>query len=147
MVIYELGLIKEGVLLVEKQYYQEYQMKVDPLLRSGFFSALNSFAEEAFSDSIESFSMKNFKIALLTHPISESNPLKMTCYCIGDRKMNIDLAQKALTKVLGTFLKSFSFLEDFSVDLAIFEEFKKVIDNILGDLVKKPDDRLRSIFG
>lgn len=61
--------------------------------------------------------------------------------------MNLDLAQKALTKVLETFLKSFSFLEDFSVDLAIFEEFKKVIDNILGDLVKKPDDRLRSIFG
>ena len=145
MVIYELGLVSHGLPIVSKQYYKEYE--VDPTLRGGFLSALNAFAEEVFSDSIDSFSMKNFTIVLLTIPFGVYGTINITAYCIGDKKVNLKQAKEALTKTLRAFNTQFGHLESLSCDLALFEPFKEVIDGILGDLAKKPDDRARSIFG
>ncbi|MHA1309464.1 MAG: hypothetical protein ACTSQO_00930 [Candidatus Helarchaeota archaeon] len=146
MVIYELGIINNGVPLISKQYYEEHSMPVDPILRSGFLSALNSFAAQAFSDEIESFSMKNFKIVLLTHRIDETETENIISYCIGDKKLNLKLAKRALTKIIEEFIDKYGSI-DLSRDLSEYDEFIPIFDKILGDLVKKPEDRLKSIFG
>lgn len=72
MVIFELGIVNNGVPIISKQYYKEHGMSVDPLLRGGFLSALDSFATEVFADEMESFSMKNFKIVLLSRLFRET---------------------------------------------------------------------------
>ncbi|MBD3230169.1 MAG: hypothetical protein GF329_18465 [Candidatus Lokiarchaeota archaeon] len=143
MVIYELGLTKSGVPLISKQYYEEHNMAVDPVLRSGFLSALNSFAEQAFSDEIESFTMKNFRIVLLTYNKDE---LSVTSYCIGDKNLNLKVTKKALTKILDKFINKFG-IKKLPKDLSKFDNFLPVFDEILGDFAKKPEDRLKSIFG
>ena len=147
MVIFELGIIRAGVPLISKQYYEEHSMPVDNVLRSGFLSALNSFAAQAFSDEIESFTMKNFKIVLLSEQQKKDTESEgIFSYCIGDKKLNLKLAKRALTKILEEFSNKYG-KSDLPNDLSTYDEFLLVFDSILGDFVKKPEDRLRSIFG
>lgn len=145
MVIFELGIINSGVPLVSKQYYEEHSMPVDPVLRSGFLSALNSFATQAFSDEIESFSMKNFRIVLLSREIKNASE-NIISYCIGDKKLNLKLAKQALTRILDEFIESYG-QDKIKRELSEYDRFLPIFDDILGDLAKKPEDRLRSIFG
>jgi len=147
MVIYELGLLNCGLPLISKQYYEEHNKKVDPLLRGGFLSALNAFAEEVFSDQIDSFTLKNFKIVLLSKPFNQSKQETIISYCIGDNKLKLETAKKALTKVLEEFIVKYAHLVSLKVDLKIFDEFLPVFDEVIGDLGKKPEDRLKSVFG
>ncbi|NVM54454.1 MAG: hypothetical protein HWN66_12190 [Candidatus Helarchaeota archaeon] len=147
MVIFELGIVNNGVPIISKQYYKEHNMAVSPILRAGFLSALNSFAEEAFADSVESFTMKNFKIVILSRLLRKFPPLDVIAYTIGDKKLKLKVAKSALTRILDEFIKQYGYLEDLSVNLTIFNDFLQVFDDILGDLAKKPDDRLKSIFG
>jgi hypothetical protein len=147
MVIYELGLLNCGLPLVSKQYYKDYNMNVDPLLRGGFLSALNAFAQEVFSDQIDSFSLKNFKIVLLSKPFNSSGQETIISYCIGDSKLKLETAKKALTKVLEVFFANYGHLKSLKVDLTIFNDFVTIFDDIVGDLARKPEDRLKSVFG
>ncbi|NVM31510.1 MAG: hypothetical protein HWN65_21920 [Candidatus Helarchaeota archaeon] len=146
MAILEIGIIKGGVPLIAKQYYKEHKINVNPVLRGGFLSGLNTFIEQTFSSDIESFIMKNFKMVFLTHQLNDSNRTKLIIYCIGDKNLEIQMARKALTKVVDAFTNKYGNLENFKGDLTIFKEFQRVIDDILGDLIRKPDDRVRSVF-
>ena len=147
MVIYELGLLNSGLPLVSKEYYKDYNMKVDPILRGGFLSALNAFAQEVFSDEIDSFSLKNFKIVLLSKPFHGSSQETIISYCIGDGKLKLETARKALTKVLEVFFANYGHLKSLKVDLDVFNDFVPIFDEIVGDLARKPEDRLKSVFG
>ncbi|NVM52278.1 MAG: hypothetical protein HWN66_01155 [Candidatus Helarchaeota archaeon] len=155
MVFYELGIIFRDVPIISKQYYKEYGMALDPTLRTGFLSALMSFASEVFSDEIDSFIMKNFKIVILSRPLikasedstqPERRPHYIIVYGIGNKKLKLKTAKKALTKVLEEFLQQYGTLENWAGDIDMFAKFLPVFDEILGDLAKKPDDRLRSLF-
>ena len=146
MVIYELGIIKAGVPLVSKLYYKEHSIPVDPVLRSGFLSALNSFASQAFADEIESFTMKNFRIVLLSREIIIDKPTNLISYCIGDKKLNLKLAKKALNRVLDEFLALYD-IKNLPANLNEYNKFLQILDDIIGDFAKKPEDRLKSIFG
>lgn len=147
MVIYELGLLNSGLPLVSKEYYKDYNMHVDPILRGGFLSALNAFAQEVFSDEIDSFSLKNFKIVLLSKPFHQSSQETIISYCIGDGKLKLETARKALTKVLEVFFANYGHLQSLKVDLDVFNDFIPIFDEIVGDLARKPEDRLKSVFG
>jgi hypothetical protein len=132
--------------LVSKEYYKEYKVTIDPAMRAGFLSALCAFTEETFAEELESFTMKNFKIVLQSRVMRESPPVHIFTYCIGDKKIKIKPALKALTRVLDEFTKKYSYLKSFTGDLEIYEKFEEVIDSILGDLAKKPTDRLRTLL-
>ena len=121
-------------------------MKESTILRAGFLSGLNAFVQQTFSDEIESFHMKNNTIVLLTSSKDEVNATKLIFYCIGDKKVNLKTAQKALTKIRDAFFNKFGKLKKYSGDLSIYSEFEQVIDAILGDLIRKPDERIRSVF-
>jgi len=146
IVILELGIVSSGIPLVSKQYYAEHGVKDSTILRAGFLSGLNAFVEQTFSDEIESFHMKNFTIVISTSPIAEVNASKLIFYAIGDKKVHLKTAQRALTKVREEFFNKFGKLKKYSGDLSTYSEFEKVIDAILGDLIRKPDERVRSVF-
>ena len=143
MKVFEIGLFHAGLPLVSRQYYEKY--KVDPLLRSGFLSALNSFAEEVFSDEIESFVMKNFRIVILSSPFSSDDYI--TSYCISSKKLSPKIAKRALIRVLEEFCSKYDHLKSLTCDIAIFDEFLPILDDILGDLTKSASDRAKSVFG
>ncbi|MFX1298091.1 MAG: hypothetical protein ACFFD2_24975 [Promethearchaeota archaeon] len=147
MVIYELGIVCNGILLVSKEYYKEYEISLDPSLRGGIFSALTSLASEVFSDTIESFTLRNYKALLISRPHPTSKDMDIIAYCIGDKKINLELAKDALTRILDEFNQKYSYEDINSGNLNIYKVFEKKIDDILGDLAKSYTDRLKSIFG
>ena len=53
---------------------------------------------------------------------------------------------KILDNILKIFLEKYNNLNDFSGNVSIYNEFKNIIDKIIGDLSKKPSDRLESIL-
>jgi hypothetical protein len=142
----ELGIIKDGIPLVSKQYYEENQIKNSAVLRAGFLSGLNAFVEHAFSEEIEAFRMKNFKLMLISRTIQNPNPTKIIFYCIGDKELDLNIVKKVITKVLDEFIKKYGQLEQLAGDLSKYHEFQESMDKILGDLIRKPDDRVRSVF-
>lgn len=145
MTVYEMGIIYSGVPLVYKSYDQG--KRFDPVLRSGFITALNTFASEAFSDEIEAFSMKKYNVVMLSHQVSQGEPGKiLIIYAIGDKKLNKKVVTKALKSVLNAFLTKYVGFELTSIDNRDFEEFEPVFDEIMGDITKDPRDRLRSVF-
>ncbi len=144
IVILEIGISSSGVPLVSKQYYDEYNIKDSAILRAGFLSGLNAFVNQTFSDEIESFSMKKFTIVLSTSSTEKAHNLIF--YAIGDKKIDQKTAQKALARVKEEFFKQFGKLDRYSGDLTIYEDFQEVIDTLLGDLIRKPDERVRSVF-
>lgn len=147
MVIYELGIVNNGVLLVSKEYYKELNIIFDPSLRAGFFTAINYIATELFSDTIESFDLQNFKIIFLSRTYNAPNESDIIAYGIGDKRVNLKLAKDALTRILDAFFQKYNYSEINSGNLNIYCEFEQIMDGILGDLVKNYADRLKSIFG
>jgi hypothetical protein len=142
----ELGIIKDGVPLVSKQYYNVNKIKNSAVLRAGFLSGLNAFVEHTFSEEIEGFQMRNFTIMLLTRAIQNPNATKIIFYCIGDKELDLNIVKKVITKVLDEFVKKYGHLEQLSGDLSKYLEFQRSMDKILGDLIRSPDDRARSVF-
>ncbi|MHA1321940.1 MAG: hypothetical protein ACTSRL_04030 [Candidatus Helarchaeota archaeon] len=143
MVILELGIMKNGVPLVSCQFFQDYNIKNSAALRAGFLSGLNTFVEHTFSDHIESFVMKNFKIIFQSYRICKT---AVTVYCIGDKRLKIQTAKKALNKVAEEFNKKYGHLKTITSDLSQYTDFIHNLNEILGDLIRSTDDRVKSVF-
>lgn len=146
IVILELGIIKDGVPLVSRQYYNENQIKNSAILRASFLSGLNSFVEHTFSEEIEGFQLKKFRLMLTTRTIQNPAVTKFIFYCIGDKEIDLNIVKKVITKILDEFIRKYGQLGRLSADLSKYVEFQQSMDKILGDLIRKPDDRVRSVF-
>ena len=98
MVVFEVGAILEGIPVVKTSYHADLS-KGDSALRSGLFSAIQSFAREAFGDETEELRLKNFVVCMKT--ISLSKGLNLVFYAIADKETrSIKAVRKALTKVI-----------------------------------------------
>ncbi len=131
---------------MSKQYYADYEIEDHSVLRAAFLSGLNAFIEQTFSDEIESFEMKAYTILFLIRPLNNTDPKKLMSYCIIDKKSQMKTAKNALIKILDRFIERYGHLESLGGDLSKFSEFEKFIDKILGDLIRRPDERVRSVF-
>ena len=90
MVIYELGIAKNGIPLVSRRYYDDHNVKMDTELYSGLISGIDMFVKETFSDEIETFSLKSFKIAFYSQTLNPDDPDDIiTAFCIGNKKFKI----------------------------------------------------------
>jgi len=67
-------------------------------------------------------------------------------YAIIEKGTEHDFVKQHLKEINSNFLNRFALNDIFSKDPEYFMEFKSRIDEILGDLRLKIDDRIRSIF-
>lgn len=131
MKILELGIVKGGEPLLSKQFNEDFYVK-DPAFCGGLISSLIAFVSEAFSDEMENFTMKNLNIVILNLKDKEFDlENDLFAYCIGNKKLKVSTAKKALQKVLDEFCKQYDYLEDFSGDKEIFQEFGQVIESLI----------------
>ena len=147
MAILEVGFILNGIPIISKQYYKEQGKTVDRTLRSGFMAAIIDFAKEAFSDDLETFNLRNVRIFLISKNVESEDEMKnLIGYIIGDKKLDAKIAKKSLDNCSKKFMSMYPNLRS-DIDLNSFKPFLKIFDKILGDLAKKPYDRMQSIFG
>ena len=151
MAILELG-INIGIrnLLNKKYYDSDTGVGLDPGLRAGFLSALESFTSEVFGDDINVISLASFKLVcycdLISLPNDESNKQPLISFAITEKETESGVVKKHLSEVNSHFLNRYSLNDIFSKKEKFFKKFEDRIDQIIGDLKLKTEDRFRSIF-
>ncbi len=151
MAILELGL-NLGVrnILNKKYYYSDTGVGLDPELRAGFLSALESFTSEVFGDNINVISLASFKLVcycdLVALPNDETNQQPLISFAITEKETDSEVVKKHLEEVNSLFLNRYSLNDIFTKKQKFFRKFEEKIDDVIGDLKLKTEDRFRSIF-
>ena len=151
MAILEVGINIGMRSLVEIKYYSSSDNILSPDLRAGFLTALESFVLEVFSDHINVISLASFKlvcycemIALPDNDVDNKQPL--LSFAIIEKETDADVVKHYLNDIVSYFLNRFSLNDIFSKKPKYFKKCESRIDEILGDLKLKTEDRFRSIF-
>jgi len=151
MAILELG-INLGIRnILNKRYYDsDTGVGLDPELRAGFLSALESFTTEVFGDDINVISLASFKLVcyceLISLPNDESNKQPLISFAITEKETESEIIKKHLEKISSHFLNRYSLNDIFSKKEKFFKKFESRVDDIIGDLKLKTEDRFRSFL-
>jgi len=151
MAILELG-INLGIrnILNIRYYDSDTGVGLDPELRAGFLSALESFTSEVFGDDINVISLASFKLVcyceLISLPNDESNKQPLISFAITEKETDSGIVKRHLEEIKSHFLNRYSLNDIFSKKEKFFRKFESRVDDIIGDLKLKTEDRFRSIF-
>jgi hypothetical protein len=141
--VIEVGVIIDGLPVFQIDFHKEAGKMGDITLRSGLFSAIQSFAQDAFSDEMDELRLKNLTISIKTANIMNQN---LALYAVADKDTrSIDSVRDALTKVIIRMQadnQRLSTLEPKKNDY-LRDYFEKEFK----DLKMRPAERARRLFG
>ncbi len=151
MAILEVGVNLGTKNLIEIKYYSSSDNVLDADLRAGFLSALESFTTEVFGDNINVVSLASFKLVCYSEMIAlpgddPNNKQPLLSYAIIEKETDTTMVKQYLTEILSYFLNRYSLNDIFEKKYKYFKTFELRINEILGDLKLKTEDRFRSIF-
>jgi hypothetical protein len=151
MAVLELGINLGTRNIINLKYYDsDTGVGLDPELRAGFLSALESFTSEVFGDDINVISLASFKLVcycdLISLPNDVANKQPLISFAIIEKETDPEVVKKHLHQINSHFLNRFSLNDIFSKKEKFFKMFETRINQILGDLKMKTEDRFRSIF-
>ena len=152
MAILELGInLGTKNLINQKHYQSDTRVGLDPELRAGFLSALESFTSEVFGDNINVVSLASFKLVcycdIISIPSEElTNKQPLLSYAIIEKETDAEIVKKHLREINRHFLNRYSLNDIFSKKSKFFNAFETRINEIIGDLKLKTEDRFRSIL-
>lgn len=151
MAILEVGINLGMRNLVEIKYYISSDNVLDPNLRAGFLTALESFTSEVFGDDINVISLASFKLVcyceMITLPDDDvTNKQPLLSYAIIEKSTDASVVKEQLNKIISYFLNRYPLNDIFSKKPKYFKQFENRIDELLGDLKLKTEDRFRSLF-
>ncbi|TFF63380.1 MAG: hypothetical protein EU521_02005 [Promethearchaeota archaeon] len=152
MAVLETGINIGNRSLIEIKYYSASDGVLDPNLRAGFLSALESFTNEVFGDDINVVSLASFKLVCFSEMISlpsndeSNNSEPLLVYAIIEKETDPTIIKEHLQKISSHFLNRYSLNDIFSKKPKFFNKFEIRINEIFGDLRLKTEDRFRSLF-
>lgn len=148
MAVLEVGVIHEGLPIYKHDYHQE--VKGDATLRSGLFSAIQSFAREAFGEETEELRLKNLIICLKSFKLPDGKEVSL--YAVADKETrSIDPVKNSLQKA-GEKICDLMNNDPEKMKLSTIEPGKNlflesVFENEFKDLRLRPAERARRLFG
>jgi hypothetical protein len=151
MAILEVGINLGMRNLVEIKYYTSSDNVLDPNLRAGFLTALESFTSEVFGDDINVISLASFKLVCFCEMITlpnddENNKQPLLSYAIIEKSTDATVVKEQLNEIISYFLNRYPLNDIFSKKPKYFKQFESRVNEILGDLRLKTEDRFRSLF-
>lgn len=151
MAILEVGINLGMHNLVEIKYYSSSDNILDPNLRAGFLTALESFTSEVFGDDINVISLASFKLVCYCEMITlpdddENNKQPLLSFAIIEKSTDATVVKEQLNEIVSYFLNRYPLNDIFSKKPKYFKNFENRINEILGDLRLKTEDRFRSLF-
>ena len=152
MAVLEVGINLGMKNLVEIKYYSSSDIVLDPNIRAKFLSGLKSYISEVFGDKINVVSLSNFEIVcyykMVQFPSTEDiNTQPILSFAIIEKGTDHKLVKQHLKEITSQFLNRYPLNDIFKKQSNYFIEFESQIDEILGDLRLKIEDRINSIFG
>jgi len=140
LAVLEAGIMFGGVPIVKNYYYKE--KGTDSMLTAGLLEAIQLFAVEVFGDESESFKMKKYCIYLF-NIILESEQ-KIIFYVICDSEDRPAMIKDTMKWLARKFKEQYATVDMGCLDK--YEDFSELITKKMGDLVYRPEDRLRKLF-
>jgi hypothetical protein len=141
--VIEAGVIVNGIPVFKVDYQKEAGKLGDATLRSGLFSAIQSFAQDAFSDQMDELRLKNLTIAIKTVNVVDQ-PIAL--YAVADKETrSIDSVRDALQKVADRISAEEKELDTF--EPARNDYLRDYFENEFRDLKMRPAERARRLFG
>ncbi|MHA2087353.1 MAG: hypothetical protein ACW972_03690 [Promethearchaeota archaeon] len=151
MAVLEVGINLGKKPIIEIKYYLSMDNILDAVTRAKFLTGIENFIDEAFGDRISVISLSDFKLISYSKkvkvPEKDKNKTKqLLSFAIVEQDTDPNFVKKHLKKIISEFRNQYTINEIFTKDPAYFKKFEQQVDEILGDLRFKIDDRLRSIF-
>ena len=151
MAVLEVGINLGKDPLVEIKYYSSSDNIMDPTIRAQFFTGIENFIDEAFGDKINVISLSEFKFICYFKKVQApgkdaSNTHLLLSFAIIEQDTDPRFVKKHLKKIVSEFRNQYALSDILSKKPNYFQKFKSRINQILGDLRFKIDDRLRSLF-
>lgn len=144
MVVYEVGLITNGLPVITQSYHET--IRGDSIVRSGFFTALQSFAEEAFADITEEFKMRKYVVYLKRTDWGKEVNTTSILYALCSKESRSGPIKQCLNS-LSEKINEYDYPVNGAIDTSIFAKLKPVIDEIFEDQRHRPYDRAKKLFG
>ena len=150
MAVLEVGINIGNRNILEVLYYSSSDV-LNPDLRAGFLSALESFTTEVFGDDINVVSLASFKLVCFCEMVAlpgedASNTQPLLAYAIIEKETESEVVKGLLEEIIVTFMNRYSLLNVFEKKTKYFRKFEVRISDILGDLKMKTEDRFKSLF-
>lgn len=151
MAVLEVGINLGMRNIVEIKYYTSSDDVLDPNLRAGFLTALEQFTSEVFGDDINVISLASFKLVcfceMITLPSEDkSDKQPLLTYAIIEKETDANVVKRQLNQIITYFLNRYPLNDIFSKKPKYFKQFESRINEVLGDLKLKTEDRFRSLF-
>lgn len=135
-----------GITIISREYRDD-ESREDSfrVIRDGLISAIQTFAQRALQEQVESFVMSGTIIIISCKPVILRQREEMLCaFAICDRDAPEKLVNEALTKILAIFIQT-QVIRSYGSS-RMYARFEKRIDEILGDLLLRPEDRVALLF-
>ncbi len=150
MTVLEIGINIGNRNIIGIKYYTSSDV-LDPNLRAGFLSALESFTTEVFGDDINVVSLASFKLVCFCEMVSlpgvdVDNKQPLLSFAIIEKETDAEIVKRLLKQITENFLNRYSLHDIFSKKDKYFRKFHDRINLILGDLRMKTEDRFKSLF-
>jgi hypothetical protein len=151
LAIFELGIIKNGILIFSKVFYPlDADVKLgvrDQTLRSQMISSIIHFANNCLSTEVEYFLMRKYQIAIASQQVvARGRKNFVVAYIIGDSNLGVDIASESLGKALKMFIEMYQDQWGIVEDTSKYASFDDTLGKIFGDLHYRPLDRVRRLF-
>jgi hypothetical protein len=146
LAIFELGLMKNGMLLVNRTYYKKMD-EFQKNRRSQIIDAISQVMSIVLDDSVKFMKIDEFVIGVFNTEIKLENGVKINIdsYAIGDQKILHNQIFMLLKKITGKFIGLHGTEKDINgiIDSKNFDDFGNEIDKILMDIQYTPIDRIK----
>ncbi|MFW9968935.1 MAG: hypothetical protein ACFFDF_01960 [Candidatus Odinarchaeota archaeon] len=151
MAILEIGINFGLKSLVELKYYKDSDKVLDPKIRARFLSGVQSYISEVYDDKMNVISFSKFQFVCyykLFHFADKkaSGPQQLIVFAIIEKGTDNYFVTQHLKEIISQFLKTYYLDEIMAQDLDYFKPFEEKINNILGDLRFKMEDRFKRLF-
>ncbi|NPE09716.1 MAG: hypothetical protein GNW80_15645, partial [Asgard group archaeon] len=143
MAVIEAGLIVNGMPIIRSVYYPD-EKEVDPFIRTGLFTAIQTFASKAFDDEAEEMKLKRY--SLIIKDLDPGSNEQLLLYSVAEKGTDVSEVKKRLAN-LEKKLDLDRVILDSPVMTSELKQIKKMIDKELKDLCLKPADRAKGVFG
>jgi hypothetical protein len=151
MAVLEIGINLGMKRLIEIQYYLSTDNILDSSIRAKFLTGIEDFISEVFGDEINVISLSSFEIIcyqeMVKNADEEINNLEpLLIFSIIEKETSHKLVEQHLKDIISCFLKKYALNDILTKSPQFFKSFEPKIDEILGDLRFRTDDRIRSVF-
>jgi hypothetical protein len=152
MTVLEVGINLGLKNLIDLKYYSPSDKVIDSSIRAKFLTGLENFISEVYADKVNVISFSDYKIVCIYKMVQLShedikNPQPLLVFAIIEKSTDPEFVKKHLKEIRALFLEKYDLDSIFLKEPKTFKQFEKHINDILGDLRLKIEDRIGSLFG